>query len=296
MKRQAGFLIASIATMTLAGCLDTSNPITGGTTTEPDDGSTTALTVPEGLAGNLEAAVYSADDGTLKITLSGLDSPDVVARMVRRPALDIPQSNGAPGYQAYELQDTALDRRYLAYFAEGDYVMAGAVATEHALTSTFGGTIYDRSADFIQPVAGSAHYLGQYAGIINLTPNARTDRGTAVTGDAFVSVNFSDALIEGAITNRDFVDTVDGTGMIDGTAVLSDLSLHATDVTDGVFAGNVMIGEDAVGAYGGVLGGPNAEEVAATLVFAPLDDPLAVEYGTFTLAECDSAHASARCP
>jgi len=313
MKRQSGLLIAGILVASLAGCLDTSNPITGGVTVDPGTtdnggggtggGGTTATTsaIPGSLAVNLDAVVYNAGAGTLKIKLTGLDSPDLVGTMTREPTLDLVQVNGAPAYQAYSIQETSLNRRYLAYFAQGDYVMAGAVATEYQFASYFGGTTYDRSSDFIQPSSGSARYLGRYAGIINYSPNNYTDRGTLVTGDAFVSVNFAEALLEGAVINRVPIDTVDGTGQVSAAfdasnGGLPDLALKVTDLENGNFFGDVIIGDQDKGDYGGVIGGPNAEEVAIVLVFAPYNDPFVEEYGAMVLPECGSAHASPLCP
>jgi len=308
MKRQSGLLIAGILVASLSGCLDTSNPITGGVTVDTDttdtgttgSGGTTATTstVPGTLAVNLDAVVYDAGNGLLKIKLTGLDSPDLVGTMVREPGLDLVQANGAPTYQAYSFQETSLNRRYLAYFAQGDYVMAGAVGTEYEFASYFGGTTYDRSSDFIQPSSGSARYLGRYAGIINYSPNNYTDRGTLVSGDAFVSVNFAEALIEGGVTNRVPLDTVDGTGQLDAfyATGLPDLALKVTDLENGNFFGDVIVGDQDKGDYGGVIGGPNAEEVAIVLVFAPYNDAFVKEFGAMVLPECGSAHASPLCP
>ena len=296
MKRQSGVLAAVVVLSALSGCLETTNPITGGTTT--GTGTTDAGTTPAILAGNLAAVVYDGGTGTLQVQLTGLDSPDLVATMTRAAALDIDPGDGTTIYQAYTVQETTMSRQYLAYFAEGSHVMAGAVATEGEYSSFFGGTAYDRSADFVQPTAGSARYIGAYAGVLNLTPNNTTDRGSRITGDAFVRVNFAESLIEGGISNRSVLDTVDGTGQLTPAlaTALSDVSLRVTELDAGAFLGDTFIGAQDVGTYGGVLGGPDAEELAAVLVFTPVNDPTVMEYGALVLARCGTANDSPSCP
>ncbi len=294
MKRILG-IAAGLTALTLAACTGTGNPLTGTGGGGGGTGGSTGGTIPASLTGSLSGSTYNGNTQTLRISLTGLDSPNLVANMVRTPALDVVSADGTTTYRAFTIQETLVNRQYLALFASGNYVSAGAVATEVQFSQHFGGAAYTRIGLLVPTPSGTARYIGGYTGIINLAPNATTDRAARVAGNAFISANFNEGLVEGSITNRSVVDATDATSFLNA-AVLNDVSLHVTDIADNEFFGDVMMGATDVGDYGGIFGGPNAEEVAGVMVFSPFNDPTIMEYGVFVLPECASANASPSCP
>ncbi len=251
--------------------------------------------IPSTLAVNLSEANYDASSNTLSLTVYGFDHPVLSGSYTRNAPLDIASADGTTTYQAYTYQENSQSRQYLALFATGSTVTAGSVATEGHNGSAFGGTTYARISTYTRPTHGSAQYRGGYAGVIDFDPGGH-DRGTRVSGDVEIEVNFEEGTeghIDGNITNRTIVDAVPAG--FDPT--LADLNLLDTALADGEFFGDVLIGTQTVGNYGGVLGGVGATEVAGVIVITPYaDTPEIHEYGTFVLPSCSSANASPNCP
>ena len=301
MKNLLAFLLAAGI---LSAC-DSRNLVVGddgGDTVTPD-----ASGIPVTLAQQLNSATYDPVAETLTLNITGLDAPLSTANFIRDATLDIASGDGTTNYQAYRIQTTTDNRYYLAYFAAGSDVSAGAAGTELEFGSIFGGTTYDRLNTSAIPTAGSAVYHSGYAGIISATPIIGLDRPTRVSGDAFFSVNLTEGLVEGSITNRDYVDAVDGSGQI-SVLVLSDLDLLVTSLSGAEFFGDVLIGLQDVGDYGGVLagiaantepgtvGGTSPAEVAGVLVFDPFATSGFTEYGVFVAPVCGGSSASPSCP
>ena len=267
----------------------------GGSTTGPG-----ATEVPAAVADNLAAANYNPTAGTLTLQITGLDGPNTGTNFTRDASLDIISPDGTTTYQAFRTQTTTDNRFYLAYFAAGNSVFAGISGTESDLAASFGGTTFQRTNSTDIPVSGSAIFRTGYVGLINQPPTG-LDRATRVTGDAFISVNLTEDLIEGSVTNRTFLDpTVLGP--------LPDIALQVTALDGTDFKGKVTyFNGQAIGDYAGTLGGNIAnaapgsvagqspEEVAATMVFNPYNDPI-VEWGGFVAPVCGGPSASPACP
>lgn len=251
--------------------------------------------VPASLAVNLSEATYNAGTNSLSLTLYGFDHPTLNAAYARNAAFDVASADGTTTYQAYTYQENAQARQYLALFATGSTVTAGAVATEGEFGSAFGGTTYARIATYSRRTHGSAQYRGGYAGVIDFDPGGN-DRGTRVAGDVNIRVNFNEGVeghIEGGITNRRIIDGVPAG--FDPT--LADLDLIDTALTNGEYFGVVRIGSTVVGDYGGMLGGAGATEVAGVIVITPyISTDTIHEYGAFVLPGCATANASPTCP
>ncbi len=267
----------------------------GGSTTAPG-----ATEVPAEVAGSLKAATYNASAGTLTMDVTGLDSPGTQASFTRDASLDIVSADGTTTYQAFRTQTTSDNRYYLAYFASGNSVFAGITGTEAEFATSFGGTTFQRINTTDIPASGSAVFHTGYVGIVDQRPTG-LDRPLRVTGDAFISVNLTEDLIEGGVTNRAYADPT-------GLPALLPIALKVTDLDGAAFAGNVTtLTGDVLGDYAGTLGGTIAntapgtvagqspEEVAVTMVFNPYKDPI-IEWGGFVAPVCGGPAASPSCP
>jgi hypothetical protein len=287
MTRYGLILLCGLA---LAGC-DSTNPLTGG---PDDDGGgggvpTDPNDIPAALAGNLASIGYDADDEELTVEIQ-LDSDTVSANYTRNPTLDI------PGYVAFTSQDDPLDRMYTALVADSfdGGVTAGVVADGGQFNRFFGGGFYKRNHGTL-PTTGLASYAGTYAGVTNvsgnsgeiLTPPPGTDpanlpsESARVQGDIFLNVDFAQNKVNGAVSNRSFVD--------DGEA-LDTVVLIATDITEeGTFNGVVEFEDQTgIGTYGGVFGGTDATAVGGVVHLTEFDADLQneQEYGVFVLTRC----------
>jgi len=252
-------------------------------------------TVPTALAANLSEATYDASSNSLSLTVNGFDHPALNGAYTRNVPLDVISADGTTTYQAYTYQENVQARQYLALFATGSTVYAGAVATEGENGTAFGGTTYARISTYSRPTSGSAQYRGGYAGILD-SDTGGNDRGSQVAGDVNIRVNFEEGVeghIEGNITNRRIIDVVP-TGF---DATLANLDLIDTALTGGEYFGDVRIGSQVVGNYGGMVGGVGATEIAGVIVITPyISTDLIHEYGTFVLPGCSTANASPTCP
>lgn len=269
------------AMLSVAACGNgggSSNSGSGGTSTSSSD-------VPASLAGNLESAEFDQTNETLTITLPPFDGSPGTADYNRNAALDV------GSFQAYDLEENQSSRRYIAMFKSGNHVKVGAVGTEYYLANQYGGTIYGRVGVYDTPSEGVATYEGDYAAVLTVPQANPGDGPSRVSGDAQLIVDFNQALVEGQVTGRTIVD--------DGTS-LDDVVLRATALENGAFFGDVTnAAAKDLGDYGGVIGGPNAEEVGAVLVFTPDDlgtDPANTEYGAFVGDQTCITSPGVTCP
>lgn len=230
--------INSLASMTLVLAL----AACGGNSLEPDettgptdpDGEeiilpTSPVTIPTDIKNNMTSARVIKGTGsnpdTLLIAISAIDTTPIAATWQRAPALDI------PGFQAFSVQEDALDRMFIGLSAtSADGSASATVAGDGGqFNKVFQGVDYSRVGSYTPPIATSAgpgrgqvSYSGKYAGVLNGGSDdaARlplpTDRDYAVeeipgqpariTGDVFMNANFADNLINGVVKNRVAVD------------------------------------------------------------------------------------------
>ena len=275
----------------------------------------------------MQGFVYDKSNQTLKVAIKSLDSTgatvsDTYVNYTRDSGLDV------PGYEAYRIQEDALDRLFVALAATSDDGSVSAVTASDAgqFNKHFGGGRYSREGGFAPPTVGTGPGAGQvsYAGTYGAVTNLPVTRGSAtdvaiptasgtdtslipaqsarVAGDVFLNANFQDNSVNGSIYNRTLQD--DAVGLTAGQA-LQTIVLVPTDIaTDGTFAGTVEDpGQSAVGSYGGVFGGTNANSVAGLVNLSPgkvaTDNgtaiPNSVEYGAFVLTQCGANNTSGLC-
>lgn len=283
----------------------------------PVDGET-INGIPAKLARNVTQAAYDPVSETLSLTMQSLDAPKVVASFKRNAALDL------PGYQAYSVQDDALDRHFTALAAMSpdpqNSVQAGVAGDGGQFNYYYSGGYYSRRAPYSVPSnAGNpkqlVSYAGNYAAVTNMnvdsdSPNndklPTTVTGTLtpqqaarIKGDIFFNVSFSDNAVNGAITNRQLLDgdPANGAGRRPGVLNLPDIVLvkGVIDNTAGTFAGEVehagKTGEN-IGTFGGIFGGTNATGMAGIVQMTEIDeaDNLGLkneqEHGVFVLTQC----------
>ncbi len=296
---------------------DTGTDTDGGTDGEVT--TSTPVTVPTSLSNNLiSAKVIPGTDGdpdTLLVAISGLDTTPIDATWERKPSLDI------PGYQAYFIQEDALDRLFVGLAASSaDGSVSAVVAGDGGQFNTFySGAQYERVGGYTPPDAtlsgpgtGQVSYKGKYAGLLNggggrdeaipIPPERDTDpqeipeQPAQVTGDVFVNANFADNLVNGVIKNR--------TADVDGFSTnLESVVLAPADIAaNGTFEGGGQRpaerdpDKQQVGTYGGVFGGTDASSIAGAIsideVYLADVDPdealidNALERGVFVLDQC----------
>lgn len=285
-------VFAGICLFAMTACGSGTDQSTG---TGTGGGGGVTGTVPDALAANLSEANYDASSNSLSLSVYGFDHPSLNGAYTRNAPLDIASADGTTTYQAFTYQENAQARQYLALFATGSTVYAGAVATEGEYGSAFGGTTYARISTYTRPTHGTAQYRGGYAGVIDFDPGGH-DRGARVAGNVEIEVNFEEGTeghIDGGITNRRIIDGVPAG--FDPT--LANLDLIDTALTSGEYFGDVRIGTQVVGNYGGMLGGSGATEIAGVIVITPYTSNSNIhEYGTFVLPSCATANASPTCP
>ncbi len=271
---------------------------TTGDTTATDTGTETSA-IPDTLANNLSAIDYDPVAKTLTVEISALDTTPFTATYSRNLVVEA----STPGYEAYSVQEDALDRLFVALVAEsGDGSVQAAVAADGGqFNRFFSGAYYERTGSFdppdigTGPGAGQVSYAGQYAGLDNysgpqpvLPPGADPTLQMAgpglVTGDVFINANFADMKINGSVFNR---------VRVSDAFALDSLILVPTDIAaDGTFFGSEIekpgvVGTD-IGDYGGIIGGVDGMSLAGTLVIDSFDDTLEneSERGIFVLTQC----------
>jgi hypothetical protein len=288
------------ALVLLAGCGGNpiENPGGGG---GGGGGGENELPIPESLARNITGAAYDADAETLELQISGLDTTPIVATYTRIAKLDL------PGYQAFKVQEDALDRMFIALAAESQdgSVRAVTAADGGQFNRYFAGGYYERDGGFDRPAigtgpaAGQVSYAGDYAAVTNIgapgnpdvipvppgtDPSVIPEQPARVSGDIFLNANFADNLVNGSIYNR---------VLVDGGFQLADVVLLPADITaDGTFSGTAegrIPNENEVGGtYGGVFGGTDSASVAGVVALTEFEDDFdnEQEHGVFVLTQC----------
>lgn len=244
--------------------------------------------VPAVLKQNLDAAVYDPATQTLRIRLASLDASPLTATYTRTPALDV------AGYEAYVVQETTLQRKFVALFkaSERGTVQAGVVADGGQFNRYFGGGTYSRMDLFTMPDSGLASYVGSYAGVITLNNPDDPAAPMRTEGTIVINADFTDMSVNGGVIDRSIVETGEE---------LASLALVVTDITaNGDFQGNVeFLGDPnrTIGTYGGLFGGVGASDLAGVLVIRPIaDEDQIFEHGVFVLPKCGTPGDSALCP
>lgn len=240
------------------------------------------------MARNLVSARYDPATQTLRVQLRALDASAMVATYSRAPALDV------NGYQAFTMQESERQRKFLALFAASERrtVSAGVVADAGQANRAFGGGTFSRIDVYSAPTSGLATYMGSYAGVITLTGPLDPAAPARTAGDVVLNADFTDGSVNGEITNRRIVHTGDA---------LDPLALTVTGIApNGSFLGEVeFLGQPirAIGSYAGLFGGREASDVAGVLVITPIDGEDAIfEHGVFVLPRCGTPGDSAACP
>lgn len=301
----------------LAACGD-GNPFDtpaggGGAPGEIPDGSTNSI--PESLASNLQSASYNPAAGTLQLELTSLDAGPRIASYVRTPGLDI------GNYQAFTVQENALNRHFTALVAEsGDptnSVQAGVVSDGGQFNRFFTGGFYQRTGPYDPPggaasPSGLVSYAGNYAGVTNLdapggpnllpppggtNPNRLPAQSARTDGQIFLNVDFGDNTVNGNVSDRTLVDT--------GTALPTIVLVEGDIAADGTFLGNVEYNGDpsrSIGAFGGVFGGTDAAAVGGVISLDQFFDDAGIannaerERGVFVLIQCGQPGDDPACP
>ncbi len=298
MKR---FWLGVTALAFLSACGGTSPFVpTTGTSTDPTSG-----TIPTTVAGDVSSFTYDPVAQTLTISGVALDNTPFQAVYNRRPGMDV------PGYEAYTVQDSSLDRHTTAFVRERDGTRAIIAVSGSQFNYYFGGSSYGRDGAYSPPTvsatSGLVSYAGSYAGLLNSAgdggdllpvdpttpPDVRPNQAAEVTGNVFINADFADNTINGVVYNRVIADTATPIENLD-------LAPGAIAV-DGTFTGNVTQQSSGTvadrGDYGGIFGGTASSAVAGTLF---VSDHIASftaeeEYGLFVLAQCGTANADPVC-
>lgn len=283
----------------------TDDGTTGDDTTTTDDGTTDddATTTADGVAltvaRNLESIVYDPVAETLFVTVESIDGTPVSAEYTRNAAAEAALP---AGYQAYSLQEDALDRFFLAVVKQSTdgSVIGAAVADGGQFNYEFSGGWYQRTGEFTPPEIGTGpgqgqvSYAGDYVGLDDWTGIVPTIPGTAdpstqprgpgrVTGQVFINANFADMSLNGSIFNRNAIDSA----IALDTLVLAVNTINA----DGTFTGNVEpFGETGndIGDYAGVFGGVDAASVGIAILIENYTDLVEneTETGIMVLTQC----------
>lgn len=306
---RTSFLLA--AALGLAGCGD-GQPFTfGAEITDPAGDDTTGNGIPEDIGRNVELVAGTAGDGTVDVTVTGLDGAPAPVSFVRNTNLDV------PGYSAYSYQDDPLDRFFVAMVAnsnDGD-LLGAAVMDGGQFTEYYGGVYYEQIGPYTADT-GQVSYAGAYVGLTNIgifgnellpvpvgTENGdRPRQMVRLAGDIFLNVNFEEGLINGAITDRELVDLDSDNDISNGIQPIElvDVFMTGGDIAaDGTFSGAVLLGDQTgVGQYAGTFGGTGATSVAGG-VFLDGDWWDEVdgenEIGLFVLTQCGEAGDDAIC-
>jgi hypothetical protein len=246
---------------------------------------------------------YDAAGESITLRLAGIDGDAVDLTYVRKPALDVGH------YQAYTVQEDALDRHYTTLAAESNdgRIRAGVTLDGGQFNRFFGGGFYERDGNFDQPPAanGQVAYAGDYAGITNMDaqPNdagydllptpAGTDpailpaQAARTRGRIFLDVNFNEGLMNGAVFDRALADNA--------AITLPDIVLLSTTIDDeGGFFGDIELDgvlDTDIGDYGGMFAGTNAASVGGLLTLIDVDNNIYgwtgdQEFGVFVLTQC----------
>ena len=179
---------------------------------------------------------FAYDGTTLSIDMAGVSSSGQYGTFKRRKEMDIPKHGSHPRYLAYEFQETAMTRSYLAYVAENERKTLLAVASadggqfnEHnggggwiRLTGYSRPSIAASPSGTPGPEQGTFSYYGAYAGVFVpglADPNGpprpnpvQPQEPLSVRGVIQVNAQFTATgsgkpeVVEGGITNRRLFD------------------------------------------------------------------------------------------
>jgi hypothetical protein len=282
---------APLALLLLAACTSTNPFGTGG----GGGGTPTDITVPDSLAGDVDAVAYDAARDALIISIT-LDTTPVQAVWQRDSRFD------TAGYRAYAVQEDPLDRLFIGLAAQSpDRSVTAVVAGDGGQFNKFyAGGGYSRNGAFAPPQgtaaqgSGQVSYAGRYAGITNIPapgtallppvspvdPEVRPNQASRVEGDIFLNANFSDNVVNGAIYNRVVVDY--------GFRLQSVILVGGEIDPNGSFVGTTerWVNDDQqmeeFGDFGGVFGGQNAGYVGGVVALEKIfvgDAVLGLEVG-----------------
>lgn len=293
MKQVLG-LVAAIAL--LAACDDRSaEDWNGGGEGGGEGEETPEVTFGAASVGDVEAVSF--DGETLRVQIA-LDGNDLLEEYETKGPSDI-----VNGYQRFTQNASSLNRSFTALAGESDdgSLLAVVTADGSQFNRFLGGATVVQNA-FSAPTGGLVSYHGSYAGLINGgtevpttttgAPDIIAPAGTTnVTGSVFLTADFTDNKIEGALYDRVWID-----GGTEGDQPLDPLTLIVGDVAaDGTFAGSVEIGQgsDAKGAgsYSGTFGGTDAAFAGGVLdigvaAYPDGTDTNLKEYGIFIIGQC----------
>lgn len=297
----------------LVACGETTNPLNYGQESVADptaDEEVTEVpeeevldevvfnTLPASIGGNLNRINFDPATETLLVDMTAFDASEALATYTRTPALD------QNGYLAYQVNEGNLQRTFTALTRQSDRgtVLAAIVADGGQFNRRFGGGYYARLVPLTMPVpdgtqnSGLVTYTGDYVGLF--TPGANSgnpgipvevDTATnyRVEGDILLNVSFADLAVNGAVFNRQLIDTA-------GAPVLALESISlinaAIDPDTGSFLGSVefyLTDQNVVGNYGGAFAGTDASDVGGVLLINPIrDEDQLWENGAFVLGVC----------
>ncbi|MEL7092266.1 MAG: thymidylate synthase [Pseudomonadota bacterium] len=307
MKRVAAFCVLALG---VSSCGDGAPFGVSQTTTTGGGGGTAATSIPLSISSDMTGFTFDPVNQTLTVQGVFLDADASESVYRRRASLDV------PGYIAFTAQDDPLDQHATAFVASLGDVQAAVSVTGGQFQTFNGGSIYgSTTTDFdlttVAEDTGLVTYAGSYVGVTDIRgdgtdlatvggtvdPAILPNQAAPVTGDIFINVDFSDATLEGIITNRvlDPADSLLGPGQT--TLNVPDIVLLPTGISnDGSFAGDVAIGGgtslDDTGDYGGIFGGDEGQAVAGGIYIVDhLVSSTATEeeYGIFVLGRCGSA-------
>lgn len=276
------FRYAVLVALTLGAC--SGNPFTE----VPDDGSGgvdgggTTSAIPQALRRDLNSATYSAANDTLLVELDSLDASPINGSFSRDRSLDV------PGYEAFTFQEATTQRSFIGLFAKSGGVIAGTVGDGGQFSNTVVGGIYAQDGTYSRPASGLATYRGTYAGLLNTgSGGGALEPATPfrTAGTVLVNADFTNNVLNGGITGRRVVDT---------NTAMRDVFLEITGIAaDSTFTGTIMAVNNgvlgAVGTYGGIFGGSNANDLATILVFTPVSDSTTlIEQGAFAVSCVDT--------
>lgn len=281
-----------LAVLALAAC--SGNPLQfGGPPAPPppvgepgEPAPINGVVVPAVVAQHLRSAEYTPGAPTMKVDLRTLDGSPLLATYNRAAALDV------AGFDAYTIQESRSQRKFLALFRRSGAVEAGVVADGGQFVNYFGGGTFARLQPFSLPAGGGsllATYTGGYVGLLNFGnpvpgPGGAFDPAQSfrVQGEAMLNADFNaqNLSVNGGVRNRSIVET---------GALLQDIFFEFTQITaEGSFSGIVKFDPTkSIGNYAGVFGGAGGTDVAGATILRPIDgNANAREHGAFALSKC----------
>ena len=309
--RKSMVALAAVALFTACDGNPFSTADTASSTTSTT--TTTASTIPATISNNLSTFTYDPVAQTVSVAISGLDSTPTSVAYTRNLAAEA----GLPaGYEAYSIQEDALDRLFVAVArqsADGS-VRAGVASDGGQFNRFFSGAHYERTGDFTPPTigtgpgAGQVSYAGGYVGLDNWSgPNPTLPAGAdpslqmsgpgRVTGNVFINANFSDMQLNGSVFNRRAIDLVTVANPT-GTPLANLILIPGSIGADGTFSGDIELQSGTItdiGDYAGIFGGTDAASLGGALVVTNFLDGIDTESetGIFVLTQCGMTGADA---